>query len=215
MANAPANPRDAGFSLVELVVALFVFSVVAAVFLTSSIGMLRATTDAASRTRSASAIVTVTQLLDRQVRYADSINFPGTGASGARYIEFRTPAGSSLSGFTECVQWRFLPGEGRIESRTWRDSVAPALPAFTTRMTEVIDQGTVGYPFTMMAASPADSLKQRVQFTVQAGSERTGSNSQLAFVARNSSVLSPGNRDVNNDGQSDPPFVCRPTGARP
>ena len=215
MATAAPHTSDAGFSLIELVVAMFVFSVVAAVFLTSAIGMLRVTADAESRSRTASSIVTVTQLLDRQVRYADSINFPGTGTNNARYIEFRTPAGSSLSGFAECTQWRYLPAQARIESRTWRDSATPTLPAFTTRMTEVIDQGGVGYPFQLIPANPTESLAQRVQFTVTAGSVRTGSNSQLAFVARNSSVLSAGNRDVNNDGQSDPPFVCRPTGARP
>ncbi len=152
-----------------------------------TIGLLRTTADAESRSRTASAIVTVTQLLDRQARYADSINFPGTGASGARYIE----------------------------SRSWLDSGSPTLPAFATRMTEVVDQGGVTYSFCMIPADPTDVRAQRVQFTVEAGSTRTGSETQLAFVARNSGVLSPGNFDADNDGQSDPPFVCRPTGARP
>lgn len=210
------RPLDSsGFSLVELVVAVFIFGVVSTVFLTSAIGLLRATTAAESRTRTASSIVTITQLLDRQVRYADSINLPGTGLSGARYIEMRTPATSSASGFTECTQWRFLPDEGRIESRTWRDTANPSLPDFTTRMTQVVDEGGVRYPFRLIPASPTASLFQRLEFTVQAGSEGAFSRTQLAFVARNSSVLSPGNRDSNNDGVSDPPFVCRPTGSRP
>lgn len=211
---APA-PRDAGLTLVELVVAMFVFSIVSAVFLTSVIGLIRATSDAEARSRSATGIVLITQQLDRQVRYADSINFPGVGPSGARYIEFRTPAASSRTGVTECTQWRFLPDEGRIESRTWADAASPTLPAFTTRMTEVVDEGGLTYPFRMIPASPTDSLSQRLQITIVAGSERTGSRSELAFVARNSSVLSPGNRDANSDGVSDAPFVCRPAGSRP
>lgn len=215
MVESRQSDHDRGFSLIELVVAVFIFSVVAAVFLTSAIGMLRAATDAESRSRTASSVIIITQLLDRQVRYADSINFPGTGASGARYIEFRTPASSSLSGFAECTQWRFLPAEGRIESRSWRDSATPTLPTFATRMTEVMDQGGANYPFRMLPVSPSGSLAQRLEFTIEAGSERTGSATQVAYVARNSSVLSPGNRDANNDGQSDPPFVCRPTGSRP
>ncbi len=215
MADTPRVSSDRGLTLIELLVAMFVFSVVAAVFLTAATGLLRTTTDAESRSRTASAVVTVTLLLDRQVRYADSINLPGTGSGGARYIEFRTPASSSLSGFAECTQWRFLPTEGRIESRSWRDSATPTLPTFTTRMTEVVDRGGVTYPFRMIPANPTDSLAQRLEFTVEAGSERTGSETQLAYVARNSTVLSPGNLDANNDGQSDPPFVCRPTGARP
>lgn len=214
--DSASRPSDsAGFSLVELLVAVFIFGVVATVFLTSAIGLLRAATQADSRTRTASSIVTITQLLDRQVRYADSINFPGTGLSGARYIEMRTPATSSASGFAECTQWRFLPAEGRIESRTWRDSPSPTLPDFTTRMTQIVDEGGVRYPFRLIPASPTGSLFQRFEFTVTAGSEGALSRSQLAFVARNSSVLSAGNRDSNNDGQSDPPFVCRPTGSRP
>jgi len=52
--------------------------------------------------------------------------------------------------------------------------------------------------------------------TLQAGDPVIGGETSIdaVFVARNSSLLSPSNIDVNNDGNSDNP-VCRPTGSRP
>jgi prepilin-type N-terminal cleavage/methylation domain-containing protein len=204
---------DRGYTLIELTISMFVFSILAAVVLTALIGLSRATSDAQARSISASGIVSVTQGLDRQVRYADSINYPGTGTLGRKYIEFRTPAASSATGFTQCTQWRFWPAEGRIETRTWRDGTTPPT-AWATRMTEVIDRNVATYPFEMIPANPSGSLAQRLRITIEAGSARTGSESSLAFVARNSSVQSPSNVDANLDGSSDSP-ICNPTGYRP
>ena len=205
--------HDDGYTLIELTISMFVFSILAAVVLTSLIGLSRATSDAQARSTSASGIVSVTQNLDRQVRYADSINLPGAGTAGRRYIEFRTPASSTVDNLAQCTQWRFLPAEGRIESRTWREGTAPTA-SWSTRMTEVVNRAVTTYPFQMVPANPSGSLVQRLRITIEAGSARTGSESSLAFVARNSSVLSPSNIDANADGRSDSP-VCNPTGYRP
>lgn len=212
--RVPARPDDRGYTLVELSVSMFIFSILGAVVLTALIGLSRSTSDAQERSLSASSIVSVTQSLDRQVRYADSINYPGTGTADRRYIEFRTPAASSPTGATQCTQWRYLPAEGRLESRTWRDGVAPTLPPFTTRMTGIERRAGTDYPFEMVPATPSGSLVQRLRITIEAGSPRTGSESSLAFVARNSSVQSPSNVDANGDGRSDTP-ICNPTGYRP
>jgi len=205
--------HDDGYTLIELTISMFVFSILAAVVLSALIGLSRATSDAQARSVSASGIVSVTQSLDRQVRYADSVNYPGEGTASRRYIEFRTPAASSPTGFTQCTQWRFLPADRRIETRTWQDGTAPTA-SWSTRMTEVVARAGVTYPFEMLPASPSGSLVQRLRITIEAGSARTGSESSLAFVARNSSVQSPSNIDANVDGSSDSP-ICNPTGFRP
>lgn len=204
---------DRGYTLIELTISMFVFTILAAVVLTALIGLSRATGDAQARSISASGIVAVTQSLDRQVRYADSINFPGTGTAGRKYIEFRTPAASSSTGYTVCTQWRYLPAEARIETRSWKDGTVPGT-SWATRMTDVVDRSLATYPFEMIPANPSGSLSQRLRITIAAGSARTGSESSLAFVARNSSVQSPSNIDANLDGTSDSP-VCNPTGYRP
>jgi len=68
----------------------------------------------------------------------------------------------------------------------------------------------------MIAAAPGESTQQQLRLTLESGDAAIGGETSIdsVFVARNSSVLSPSNVDVNNDGNSDNP-VCRPTGSRP
>jgi prepilin-type N-terminal cleavage/methylation domain-containing protein len=114
---------EVGFSLIELVVAISLFSVFIALFLTAVVTLIRGTEQVTSTSEASSKSLIVFQNIDRQVRYADSINFPGDGSSGARYIEYRLPASSAPSGITTCYQWRFVPSTGQIQLRQWHDTV--------------------------------------------------------------------------------------------
>jgi len=215
-APSSAPKREAGYTLIELSAAMGVFTVFIAVFLVAVVGVSRGTTTARNTAESSSSALIVFQNLDRQVRYSDSINFPGAGASGARYIEFRTPAANSATGVAVCTQWRFVPGDERVESRTWNNVTGALLPPWTNKVNGIADLGGVGYPFSMIAAAPGESTQQQLRLTLESGDAAIGGETSIdsVFVARNSSVLSPSNVDVNNDGNSDNP-VCRPTGSRP
>ena len=210
------DERQKGFTLVELSAAMGIFSIFIVIFITAVIGISRGTTTARNTAESSSFALIVFQNLDRQVRYADSINFPGVGPSGARYIEFRTPAANSVGGVATCTQWRYVPADRRVESRRWDNVTGVALPAWSNKVNGITDLGGVGYPFALIPAGPGGSAYQQVRLTLQSGDPVLGGATTInsVFVARNSSLLSPSNVDFNNDGNSDTP-VCRPTGSRP
>ena len=213
----PASPRrEAGYTLIEMSAAMGLFSIFIVIFLAAVVGVSRGTTTARNTAESSSSALIVFQNLDRQVRYADSVNYPGLGASGARYIEFRTPAANSATGVAICTQWRYVPSAERVESRRWNNVTGATLPAWTNKVNGISDLGGVGYPFSLIAASPGVTTQQQLRLLLESGDPALGGETSIdsVFVARNSSLLSPSNVDVNNDGNSDNP-VCRPTGSRP
>lgn len=70
-----AERGQRGVSMVEMMVAMFIFMVVSGIFLTSIIQFLHTTTTDAIRTRSASEIATATQRIDRYARYASAMEY--------------------------------------------------------------------------------------------------------------------------------------------
>lgn len=212
----PEPKRQAGYTLIELSAAMGIFTIFIVVFLSAVVGVSRGTTTARNTADSSNGAMIVFQNLDRQVRYSDSINLPGVGASGARYIEFRTPAANAASGVATCTQWRYVPGDQRVESRRWNDILGVAPSDWTNKVNSIKDLGGVGYPFSLIPASPGASSFQQLRLILESGDPALSGSTSVdsVFVARNSSVRSPSNVDVNNDGNSDNP-VCRPTGSRP
>lgn len=209
--------EQSGFSLIELIVAIGIFSIFIAIFTVSVANLARGTSRAQTTAEASTGVLVVFQTLDRQVRYANAVNFPGTGPSGAHYIEFRRDK-PILTGpdVPTCTQWRFLPDAGRVEMREWEATDPSTTTAWATKVTNVIDQGGAGYPFAMIPASATDATKQQMVLTLEAGNEGTGAGASMttSFVARNSSVASVSNSDANGDGQSDH-LVCDRTGLRP
>jgi len=205
---------DSGFSLIELIVAMGIFTIFIAVFLTAVVSLTRATTQARVTAESASGALVVFQNIDRQVRYADSINYPGPGvATGGRYIEFRTPASSMATGLTTCTQWRYLPSKKRIEFRRWVDTAGSVASQWSTKLTNVIEKPDAGYPFALLPAT--STAKQQLVLSLDAGTAGTSGATSISttFVARNSSDGSPSNAVAGN-GQSATP-VCNRTDFRP
>lgn len=222
-ATAHASPRptthesvtdDDGFTLVELIVAIGVFTLFIGLILSTTVTLSQSAVRSRLIAETSNATITLFGALDRQARYADSINFPGVGSSGARYIEFRTPANSAASGVTTCTQWRYLPAEGRIESRSWADIGGATPTPWSTKMSDVLDGDDADYPFALV---PADlSTPQKLVVSIRSGVEHleAGSTMTTTFVARNSSIQSPSNVDADNNKVSDTP-VCLATGDRP
>ena len=198
----------------ELVVAMGIFTIFIAIFLGAVVSLARGTSQARITAESTSGVLTVFQNLDRQIRYSDSINYPGVGASGYRYIEFRTPASSTVENVAKCTQWRFLPDKGRIESRTWPEATPTAATPWATKLTNVINVPGVGYPFRLIPA--ADGNKQVLALKINGGTAGVdaGADIETQFIARNASFEAQSNADANSDGASDTP-VCQPAGRRP
>ena len=203
--------RDAGFTIIELVVTIALFSIFMSLFIGVVVSLYRSSTWVESTSRSSSGVLVAFQNLDRQVRYADSVNFPGEGASGARYIEFRTPA-TSLATADVCTQWRLHP-DGRLQFRQWNKGDAASVSPWVTKMNIVIQESDPNYPFRLVPARTDGSAKQQVVLTIEAGSESedSGTRTSTTFVARNSSIASPSNVDSVTAGVSDTK-VCTITG---
>lgn len=215
---APAQDDDdpeSGFTLMELIVSIGIFTVFLVMLLSTTVTLAQNTTRTQLTAEATNSALVVFGRLDRQARYADSVNFPVTGPSGSRYIEFRTPATSSASGVTLCTQWKFTPSTGLLESRQWNDGASSA-PAFTTAMTNVIDDGA-GYPFALTTANITDSALQQISVTIHAGNQylNAGALVTSAFAARNSSISSPSNVDSDNNKVSDLEICKLSTGSVP
>lgn len=224
VASRPAPAHDTGLSLPELLVAMLILTVVSSVFMAGVVQMSRNTVESEVTVDAADSVRRVFQRLDKEMRYADAVNFPGTSGTGRHYLEFRVPAVAARSGVTTCVQWRWDPTTRLLESRTWAES-APSLPAFGTVAENMVmgtdpspidpDDPPYPYPFGLEVASPEhprQSVTVRIQMRAAVGKRDV--QSQSLFVARNSTVDSAGNTDTNGDKVSDSP-ACWRAGVRP
>ena len=215
--DAGRGENDSGYTLVELIVSMGVFMI----FIVLMLGTTVALAQNASRTQliaeSSNGSLVVFGKLDRQARYADSINYPGAGPSGNRYIEFRTPGNSSASGVTTCTQWRFSPSLEKIDTRQWNDLPGATASLLATTLPNVIDDGGLTYPFALIPAGiTASTAQQQLRMTLHVGNPSLNAGSQLSttFVARNSSLQSPSN-DADVTGQSAKPICALASGVRP
>ena len=155
---------DEGFSLIELIVAMGIFTTVIAVFMSGIMVMFRDT----NRTQAAAAntdnLRSVFVAMDKQVRYADGMNVPG--AVGARwFVEFRTPQDGGLP--STCYQWRYDTSAGTLAWRSW--TATAAVPAASSGWRQVAaglatgdealkkPDGTAVKPFTMLPAALVSS----------------------------------------------------------
>lgn len=222
MADRQAAPREAtlsddgGLTLIEAIISMAIFAIFVAILMTSTVSLTRAASRAEIVARSANSVLTVFQNLDRDVRYADAINFPGLGASGAEYVEFRVPRRNTTTNPT-CTQWRFNSNTGLLQMRRWDDLGSNSSPtAWSTQLTRVVNDPAPGYPFAMVPAKLGGSTMQQLTLTVSAGTldPTFGAEVSTGFVARNSSIQSPSNSDAAAAGKSDTP-VCTFSGSRP
>ena len=209
--------RESGLTLIELIVAVGLLAIFLTMILGTVVGLARGATRAELVARATAGVLVVFGQLDRQARYADSINYPGTGSNNIMYIEFRTPGTSSITGITTCTQWRFIPSSGHIESRTWNDLPNAIKSPWSTELTGVLAMGGAKYPFEMLPAGlTSGSAAQQLLIRINAGSlsPDAGAAITTTFVARNSSIQSPSNADVDGNKVSDTP-VCMTAGTRP
>ena len=212
---------DQGFSLLELIVALGVFSLFIAMAISTFSTIGNAVVTARSRANSATSVLDVFQTMDRQVRYADAINFAGLGPSGDSYIEFHVAASATTAGIATCTQWRYVPANGTvgvpgtIGFRHWNEGATP--PAgWQIKATDVDGAASGIYPFSLTPATAGVSTLQQIVLTITAGNTLPGNTTlaSVGFVARNSLPTPQSNFDSNGDGNSDNP-VCYPAGVRP
>ena len=215
--RAAGSSPDRGYTIIEVIVSIGIFTLFIAMMLTTIVAVSQSSTRTQLVGESTNGAITVFGALDRQVRYSDSINYPGTAASGKRYVEFRTPAESTATRVTTCTQWMFDPVAKSLSSRSWPDLAGSTATPWVVRLSNVIDDQQPGspYPFTLVPVGPSGSSMQQLIVALHAGNQDLDQGAQFtsSFVARNSSTKSPSNADVNVDLVSDTP-VCVRAGSR-
>jgi prepilin-type N-terminal cleavage/methylation domain-containing protein len=210
--SARREPRDstrsdAGFTVIELMVAMLIFSIFAAILSTSILALSRGTSRIQVAAVSTSQELSVFSRLDHAIRYADGVNAQGTGALGDSYFEFRTPSDSTPNNLTMCTQWRYDPSLGTIAMRQWQDgSFATTQTNWDVLLRNVANDGGATYPFQFQPASPPNQLLEEMTLTLDAGNSVVkGGLISSTFVARNSRSI------PSNPGGP----ICPATGSRP
>ena len=212
-----AGAPDQGFTVIELMIAMAIFSIFIGIVLSAIVSITKASTKVQVTAQSTSTELAVFERLDHQIRYADSIDWPGVGSpSGDMYIEFRTPASSTATGTSPlCTQWRYDIATRSLQSRTWSDVTGATPPTlWETYLTNMPNDGGSTYPFKLTPAATGSSTMQELTLTLDSGNAAVkGAAVSTTFVARNSSISSPSNTDNTTPGTSDTP-IC-PGGTRP
>ena len=215
--TAEDRTPDDGYTIIEVIVSIGIFTLFVAMMLTTVVAISQSSIRTQLVGESTNGAITVFGALDRQARYSDSINYPGTGANGKRFVEFRTPAESAATRVTTCTQWMFNPTEMTMSSRTWPDQAGSTATPWVVRLNNVIDDQLPGspYPFTLVPAGYMGPSMQQLVVSLHAGNAALDGDAQFAssFVARNSSIRSPSNEDTDGNLVSDFP-VCARIGSR-
>jgi prepilin-type N-terminal cleavage/methylation domain-containing protein len=192
--------RTAGFTLVELVVAMGLFAVLLAVLMSAIIGMignLRKTqgiADASGQARVAF------DRLDRQLRYATAVNRPVLVGQDW-YLEFTT---LDTAGQVGCRQWRVGGATDLLQQRAWTGApVTP--PSWAGVATGVVNNPASQPPFTFVAADAQHPTQQvTVDLVLTRGANPPGhAETRSTLVARNTDTTTATNADANGDGVSD------------
>ncbi len=192
---------DRGTTLIEVIVAMSIFSVIITIFgvavtqWTQSIVRGDAIADQTSAAR------TAFDFLDRQVPAASAVNYPVLSGS-SWYLEFRTDATSPST----CTQWRLDTDTQLLQWRTWpTDTGVLGTPtAWRTAATGVVNSVDPSQkPFSMDKVD-AQYAQQRLDMRLRL-QQSTGpvTQSNATFTARNTSPTTQTDADVNNDGVSD------------
>lgn len=139
---------DQGLTLVELLVAMFVFSLFMGLVTSEVVRESKTTIRTQSVNDAVFQLDRIFFKLDHQVRYADAINPPGQ-SSGDWYVEFET----SASGSTFCDQWRLDVASSRVQTRSWTVTTGTITPpAWISVATGITTDGS-NAPFTFTAAN--------------------------------------------------------------
>ena len=203
--RARAEAQD-GFTLVELMIAMMVFSIFLVIVVTSILGLTKSASRIQVAAVSSNQELAVFASLDRQIRYADGVNAQGTGSSGSIYIEFRTPSDSTPTHTTVCSQWRYDPTAQTLASRSWTDGNLGSATSWNVMLSNVANDGGANYPFQFVNASATGSSMEEMILTMDAGNASVkGAAISSTFVARNSAVT------ASNPGGS----ICPAAGSRP
>ncbi|NJC74193.1 type II secretion system protein [Planosporangium thailandense] len=187
---------EAGVTLLEIVVAMSIMSLVMAAFTTGVVAMYRAANRTEAIATAESQITIAFERLDKEIRYASAISKPDRVGS-SYVVEYLT-----TTGVGRCGELRLDPS-GNLRLRAWDQGATP--PAWTTAPVLASNLRTDKQPF-----QPADNANfQRLEVTLDAaggsGAARSTAHTDVTFTALNSQPAArPEDKLVCQEGRTSP-----------
>ena len=186
-AVARDEEREEGFSLIELLMVMVVFSIIAGIILSVTTVMLRQQRRQVAVGDNLGAARKILQRLDAQVRYANAINTPGTAPDGNFYVEWRT---GNVGQQQYCTQWRRVTATNQLQFRSWQPPLngfaAVPVPAWNTLASTIKLTGGTAIFKPGLSGGPNAHQRLIVTFTSTSGSPPVSTDSQIAITALNS-----------------------------
>lgn len=187
--------RDAGTTLMELLVGMAIMVIFGGIFTTSIVLMTSSSTKAESLATTSSQLSVAFQRLDKSIRYAAAVSTPGQsyggGTTGDWYVEFRT----TNTGAEQCTQLRVDKTSQQLQMRTWTpvNSVATGLSSWVPWGSNITNggaaSGSADVPFKLPAAGSSVTYQQlQVTLVDVSGNPPTTSRSSLTLPALNSTA---------------------------
>ena len=189
--------REDGMSLVELLVAMMILGIVAAVFATTLSSVQRVVSQTDSRTQNNTQARLAIEELDREIRSGNVLYDPGSGADAFYrfkiYTQSNAPTRDPAPGYvcrlwritaTYDLQTRFWPPAQPEDATEWRTvatgvvnrALSPAVPAFALDPDPNKGGRTVNIVLMMN-----NDLANRPNETVKIQSSLTGRNTSYGF----------------------------------
>lgn len=199
-AHNSAKRDDQGFSLVELLVSMTIFSVLMALIFSLFITMLNQSSDNLARTRSVEQARLGISQIDRQVRSGNVILDPAndglTEAGVPPYYSLRVY--TQENGDDKCAQWRVIfdtPSDkfGRLEFREW-DAGAPSTSTNWSSVANNVEAPSGSFvasdaqtwpPFWVdntTATGTTDTKAQNIRITLRMGDPESDPDAKPASV---------------------------------
>jgi type II secretory pathway pseudopilin PulG len=198
--------KDAGDSLIEMMIVMVIFTLILAIITTAIISMMRQVDKQSGLADNLGNARKAIELLDGQVRFANAITTPGTVASGDTYVEFRTIQNDQTQ---LCTQWRYHVLTKALQYRTWKPAASPVVPTgFVTTALSVSPVSGVSMfsasppPGTTLPSPsadpniPAQHQSLYIDFVTTDGSLSQSSMSQVGITAINSTLGATTNNTV-------------------
>jgi prepilin-type N-terminal cleavage/methylation domain-containing protein len=178
------SERDAGFTLVELLVSIVVLGIFMSMATAGFLNMFKTQNRTQALADAQRQLSLAFNQLDREIRYSSGISAPGLVGSEP-YVEFLT----TNSGSPICTELRLRPTTGQLQQRTWTQSTGTITPSPWTQLATNIT--TTTQPFVLTIADATLNFQRLgISLTATAGGVVTSVTRQFTatFTALNTSL---------------------------
>jgi prepilin-type N-terminal cleavage/methylation domain-containing protein len=190
--RAPERRRagDDGYSLIEVITAMAVLSVLLLVFGRAVMLMTSTTSRVIGNTNSATQVRQATDVLSRQLAVAGATNTPvWDSTSGKWYLEFQTDAVLAGKDST-CTRWRYTPATGVVDYQTW-STVALVGSSWFTVARNVVNDPVTQPPFTVYPSDTGFSLPRVGVDLVARTNQANRIETEGQYTLRNAAAAAP------------------------